>query len=224
VRAEAKVSVEFADSDKEVQRGDLVLALGNPLGLKHTVTHGIVSAKGRLLDRHSLVDMIQTDAAINPGNSGGPLFDQFGRLVGINVAIASDNGGNQGIAFAIPSNVAKKVFDELVEKGEVVRGYLGVGLAELPHEQAAALGLTRAGGALVTKVEDGEAAGRAGMKVGDVIVAFNKEALAAQHPIRQLRQLISECPVGQDVAVDVLRDGQRQTLQVQLGKRPPNVP
>ena len=106
---------EFADSDKDVHVGDWTLAVGSPLGLRQTVTQGVISAKGRLLHMLDLVELLQTDAAINPGNSGGPLFDQLGRVVGINVAIASDNGGNQGIGFAIPSNTAKKIVEQLID-------------------------------------------------------------------------------------------------------------
>src|SRR5207237_3646565 len=106
-----------------------------------TVTQGVISAKGRLLNLLDLVELLQTDAAINPGNSGGPLFDQHGRIVGINVAIASDNGGNQGIGFAIPSNTAKKIFEQLTADGEVPRGYLGIGLDEVHGAKAKALGL-----------------------------------------------------------------------------------
>jgi S1-C subfamily serine protease len=218
------VTTEFADSDRDVHRGDLVLALGSPLGLKQTVTHGIISAKGRLLDKITLVELLQTDAAINPGNSGGPLFDQYGRLAGINVAIASDNGGNQGIGFAIPSNTAKKVFEQLAERGEVVRGYIGVALADLTRPQAEALGLRRSGGLLIAEVVPGQAAARAGMQAGDVIVRYNNEALGALNPMRQLRAWILETEVGRVVPVDVFRNGRRQTLSLRVGKRPPDLP
>jgi S1-C subfamily serine protease len=218
------VTTEFADSDRDVHRGDLVLALGSPLGLKHTVTHGIISAKGRLLDKITLVELLQTDAAINPGNSGGPLFDQYGRLAGINVAIASDNGGNQGIGFAIPSNTAKKVFEQLAEHGEVVRGYIGVALGDLTHAQGEALGLRRSGGVLIAQVVPGQAAARAGMQPGDVIVRYNNETLSALNPMRQLRGWILETEVGRAVPVDVLRDGRRRTLSLRIGKRPPDLP
>jgi S1-C subfamily serine protease len=221
---DTNVTSAFADSDREVDRGDLVLALGSPLGLKQTVTHGIISAKGRLLDRITLVELLQTDAAINPGNSGGPLFDLTGRVVGVNVAIASDNGGNQGIGFAIPSNTVKKVFDELAEKGEVARGYIGVSLGDLTRAQAKALGLTKTGGVVVAQVLRDEAAAKAGLKPGDVIVRYNKEALATANPMRHLRQRIVETEVGREVPIEVLRDGQRQTLTVRIGKRPADLP
>src|SRR5439155_6835376 len=218
------VTTEFADSDRDVHRGDLVLALGSPLGLKQTVTHGIISAKGRLLDKITLVELLQTDAAINPGNSGGPLFDQYGRLAGINVAIASDNGGNQGIGFAIPSNTAKKVFEQLAEHGEVVRGYIGVALGDLTRTQGEALGLRRSGGVLIAEVVPGQAAARAGMQAGDVIVRYNNETLGVLSPMRQLRAWILETDVGRVVPVDVFRNGRRQTLSLRIGKRPPDLP
>jgi S1-C subfamily serine protease len=214
------VTTEFADSDKDVHRGDLVLALGSPLGLKQTVTHGIVSAKGRLLDRITLVELLQTDAAINPGNSGGPLFDQYGRVAGINVAIASENGGNQGINFAIPSNTARKVFDQLVTHGEVLRGYIGVALADLTRAQAEELGLKRSGGVLVTQVVPGHGAARGGVRAGDVIVRYNGEPLSDVVPMRHLRQSILDTDVGREVTLEVIRDGRRQTLRVRVGKRP----
>src|SRR5262249_54803592 len=150
------LTAEFADSDKDTQVGDWALAVGSPLGLRQTVTQGIISAKGRLIGMLDLVELLQTDAAINPGNSGGPLFDQFGRIAGINVAIASDNGGNQGIGFAIPSNTAREIFTHLVDKGEVVRGYLGVALRDLSRPEARELGVTETGGVLVAQVEPGK--------------------------------------------------------------------
>src|SRR5439155_20385879 len=135
-REDLNASAEFADSDKDVHVGDWALAIGSPLGLRQTVTQGVISAKGRVLGMLDLVELLQTDAAINPGNSGGPLFDQYGRVVGINVAIASDNGGNQGIGFAIPSNTARRIAAQLLEEGEVQRGYLGIALDEVPPAQA----------------------------------------------------------------------------------------
>ncbi len=223
VAEDVNVTSEFANSD-DVQRGDLVLALGSPLGLKQTVTHGIISAKGRLLERITLVELLQTDAPINPGNSGGPLFDQYGRVAGINVAIASDNGVNQGIGFAIPSNTARKVFEQLLRHGEVPRGYLGVALTELTRAQADALELKRSGGVRVTEVVPGEAAARAGLRPGDVIVRYNREALSPVSPMRQLRGWIVDTEVGAEVPVQILRDGQRQTLTLRIGKRPADLP
>jgi len=224
VREEANVTCEFADSDKDVHVGDWALAVGSPLGLRQTVTQGVISAKGRLLGMLDLVELLQTDAAINPGNSGGPLFDQYGRVVGINVAIASDNGANQGIGFAIPSNVAKKIFQRLVDQGEVPRGYLGIALDELPSTQSKKLGLGDQGAALVVQVQPQMAAEKAGMQVGDVILSFNNEALSRFQPIRHLRQMIVDADPDTQVGIGILRGRQPQTLQVTIGKRPMNLP
>ncbi|HYV39044.1 MAG TPA: trypsin-like peptidase domain-containing protein [Gemmataceae bacterium] len=220
LREDDEFKVEFGNSDT-VERGDLVLALGNPLGLKHTVTHGIISAKGRLLDRYDAVEVLQTDAPINKGNSGGPLFDQRGRMIGVNFAIASDTGFSQGIGFAIPSNTAKDVYDQLKTHGEVIRGYLGTELAELPHEQAQKW--TTMGAVRVGKVTSGEPASKAGDKTGDVILSYNGEQLSPVYALRHLRQLIMETKVGQKAQLEVIRGGQRQTIDVTVGKRPPDV-
>jgi S1-C subfamily serine protease len=214
------VSAEFADSDKDVQVGDWALAIGSPLGLRQTVTQGVISAKGRLLGMLDLVELLQTDAAINPGNSGGPLFDQYGRVVGINVAIASDTGSNQGIGFAIPSNTAKQIFDQLVSQGEVIRGYLGVALDEVAAKKAKELGLTESGGVEVVKVLPGEAADKAGLLAGDVIVRYRSEVLDHLQPMRQLRQMILSTAPETQVVMEIIRDGEHHTVNVQVGKRP----
>jgi S1-C subfamily serine protease len=222
---EADVPAVFADSDKDIQVGDFALAIGSPLGLRHTVTQGVISAKGRMLHAHKLdlVELIQTDAAINPGNSGGPLFDQYGRVVGINVAIASDNGGSQGIGFAIPSNTAKKIADQLLMKGEVPRGYLGIAMEELPGAVAKSYKIDD-GAILVKDVVPNEAAQVAGMQAGDVIVRFNKEILSRQQPLRHFRQLVVDAEPGAEIALEILRDKQRQDVTVKVGKRPANLP
>ncbi len=224
LKDDLNVVTEFADSDKDVHVGDWALAIGSPLGLKQTVTQGVVSAKGRLLNLLDLVELLQTDAAINPGNSGGPLFDQMGRVMGINVAIASDNGGNQGIGFAIPSNVAKKIFEQLVQQGEVARGYLGIGLEEVVGARAKEMGIADQGGVLVAQVLANQAAAKAGLKVGDIIVRFNKEVLERHYPVRHLRQLIVDTDPGATIALEILRDGETHTIQVQVGKRPAILP
>jgi serine protease DegS len=220
VRADLNVSAEFADSDKDVQVGDWALAIGSPLGLRQTVTQGVISAKGRLLGMLDLVELLQTDAAINPGNSGGPLFDQYGRVAGINVAIASDTGGNQGIGFAIPSNTAKKIFEQLVSQGEVVRGYLGVALDEVAGKKARELGLADSGGVEVMQVLPGQSADKAGMIVGDVIVRYRNEVLDRIQPMRQLRQMILNTVPETQVVMEIIRDGRHHTVNVQIGKRP----
>jgi S1-C subfamily serine protease len=223
IKEEAGKVAAFADSDKDVQVGDWVLAMGSPLGLRQTVTQGIISAKGRLLHMLDLVELFQTDAAINPGNSGGPLFDQLGRVVGINVAIASDNGGNQGIGFAIPSNTAKKIADQLLTRGEVPRGYLGIAMEEVNVAQAKALNLD-SGGVLVKDVVQDQAADKAGVQVGDVIVGVNKDALSRLQPVRHFRQLVVDVEPGAEVTLDVLRGEQRLPIRVTIGKRPANLP
>ena len=219
-RDDDKMRIEFANSD-EVERGDLVLALGNPLGLKHSVTHGIISAKGRLLSSFDASEVLQTDTPINKGNSGGPLFDHLGRLVGINFAIVSDTGLSQGIGFAIPSNTARDIFRQLRDHGEVERGYLGAGLLDLEPAEAKQLDLQRAGAVFVRTVESGAPAARAGLRAGDIIVKYNGESLAPSNPKRQLWQLIMETKVGTQVPLVVVRDGNWSTLSVTVGKRPP---
>jgi len=220
IRDDLNVSAEFADSDKDVQVGDWALAIGSPLGLRQTVTQGVISAKGRLLGMLDLVELLQTDAAINPGNSGGPLFDQYGRIVGINVAIASDTGGNQGIGFAIPSNTARKIFEQLVSQGEVVRGYLGVGLEEISARKAKELGLADSGGVEVMQVLPGQSADKAGMQAGDVIVRYRNDLLDRIQPMRQLRQMILDTAPETQVVMEIIRDGKHHTVNVQVGKRP----
>ncbi len=224
LKDDINVSTPFADSDKDVQVGDWALAIGSPLGLRQTVTQGVVSAKGRLLGLLDMVELIQTDAAINPGNSGGPLFDQHGRIMGINVAIASDTGGNQGIGFAIPSNTAKRIFEQLLAKGEVSRGYLGIGLDEVTGAQAKVLGLKDQGGVAITLIQPKQAADNAGLIVGDVITAVNNESLPPDQPARQLRQFIVDTEPDGALSLEVLRDGQKWQFQVKVGKRPVSLP
>ena len=219
--ADMNVAADFADSD-QVQVGDWALAIGSPLGLRQTVTHGVISAKGRLLGMLDMVELLQTDAAINPGNSGGPLFDQLGRVVGINVAIASETGGNQGIGFAIPSNTARRIFEQLVGQGEVIRGYLGAGLEELDGAESKTLGLVDQGGVRITQVLPQQAAANAGLRKGDVIVRFKNEPLDPQHALRQLRQWILQVDPETEVPVEILRDGKHLTINVRMGKRPAN--
>jgi serine protease Do len=220
LREDDTVKIEFANSD-EAERGDLVLAVGNPLGLKHTVTHGVISAKGRLLSNFDASEVLQTDTPINKGNSGGPLFDHLGRLVGVNFAIVSDSGYHQGIGFAIPSNTAKEVFRQLKEKGEVERGYLGAALLDVEGTQAKALGLERAGAVKVERVENGKAAWNAGLRAGDIIIKYNGEALSGSNPRRHLWQLIMDTKVGAQVPLLVARGGDWKAVEVTVGKRPP---
>jgi S1-C subfamily serine protease len=219
IEEESRATVEFADSDKDVQVGDFTLALGSPLGLKQTVTQGVISAKGRLLGMLDLVELLQTDAAINPGNSGGPLFDHRGKVAGINVAIASETGGNQGIGFAIPSNTVKRIVEQLVNQGEVPRGYLGIALDEVSGAKAKKLGVSD-GAIVVMKVMPDEAAANAGIQEGDVVVGINGEPLSRHQPVRHFRQLIVDTPPDGQAVLEVLRDGERQEITVKVAKRP----
>lgn len=223
VKEDAQNAAIFADSDKDVEVGDWALAIGSPLGLRQTVTHGVISAKGRLLGMLDLVELLQTDAAINPGNSGGPLFDQKGRVIGINVAIVSDNGGNQGLGFAIPSNTAKRITEQLLTKGVVSRGYLGIAMEELPAAQAKALKIDD-GGVLIKEVVKNEAGAKAGLMIGDIILKVNKESLSRLQPIRHFRQLVVDLDPGSEVTLEVLRDEERRPIVVTLGKRPAHLP
>ena len=225
-RPDYDVTTEFADSDRDVERGDLVLAVGSPLGLKQTVTHGIISARGRLLEKITRAELLQTDAAINPGSSGGALFNQHGKLVGINVAIASDSGMHQGIAFAIPSNTARAVFDRLATQGAVEHGFIGVSLSELSRAQAKALGLTKRnlGGVRIETVMPDQPAQRAGLKPGDVIIGFENELLDPEAPRQQLMKWILEQPPQQQVTLEILRGEQSRQITLQIGKRPPDLP
>jgi len=214
-------SLEFADSDA-LEVGEWVLAIGNPFGLSHTITAGIVSAKGRSGFRLAAYEnYIQTDAAINPGNSGGPLINVDGKVVGINTAIVTGHlayRGNVGIGFAIPINMAKSIYDQLVESGTVVRGFLGVGIQDLTHEFAAAFDLKEGTkGVLVPEVTEDSAADKAGLKHNDVIVEFNGQPVETA---KVLQNRVAMLRPGTKVKVVVLRDGKRETLTVELGKRP----
>lgn len=193
--------------------GDWVLAIGNPFGLGHTVTAGIVSAKGRELGAGPYDDFIQTDAAINPGNSGGPLLDMGGNVIGINSVILSRSGGNQGVGFAIPVNLAKIIVAQLKESGKVTRAWLGVMIQHISPEIQDSLELKTRKGALVAEVFKGSPAEKAGLLRGDVIVRFHGEEVSSQ---RELPTMVAFLPVGQKVEVVVRRDGMEKTLQVTL--------
>jgi serine protease Do len=208
--------VEFGDSkgpDAEV--GDWVLAMGNPLGQGFSISAGIVSARGRELSG-TYDDFIQTDAAINRGNSGGPLFNMNGEVIGVNTAILSPTGGSIGIGFAMSSDVVSGVVDQLQEFGETRRGWLGVRIQDVTPDMVGAIaGLDDAAGALVTDVPEGPALD-AGMESGDVILSFEGEPVA---DTRDLVRRVGAAPVGDTVAMEVLRDGERVTLDVTLGRR-----
>ncbi len=215
--------LELADSDK-LEVGEWVLAIGNPFGLTHTVTAGIVSAKSRSGFRLAeYEDYIQTDAAINPGNSGGPLLNLDGKVVGINTAIISPGGrsywaGNVGIGFAIPINMAKSIYKQLVETGKVARGFLGVGIQDLTAENAPFFGLKQdTKGVLVPEVTKGSAAEKAGLKPGDVIIELNGKPIEAA---KELQGRVGSLKPDTDVELVVLRDGKRETVSAKLSERP----
>jgi serine protease Do len=203
--------LELADSDK-IEVGEWVVAIGNPFGLSHTVTAGIVSAKGRSAGINKYEDFIQTDAAINPGNSGGPLIDLDGKVIGINAAIIGP-GGNIGIGFAIPANLAKKVYKDLISEGKVVRGYLGVSIQDLTEDMAGSLGIKESKGAIVPEVKKDTPAEKAGIKQNDVIVEFNGEPVAGS---KELQRMVTAEKPGMKVKIIVLRDGERKTLNATL--------
>ena len=207
---------EMGDSD-ELGVGDWVLAIGNPFGLEETVTAGIVSAKERVIGAGPFDDFIQTDASINPGNSGGPLVDVNGHVVGVNSAIYSRSGGSIGIGFAIPINLAKQVADQLRANRRVVRGWLGVAMQDVTPQIARHLGLKENRGALIADIYRGGPAHRAGIRRGDLIVGFNGREVQNS---RELSRWVAETPVRSTVSVEIVREGQRRTVQVVIDEPP----
>src|SRR5262245_1872859 len=203
----------LGDSD-QLRVGDWVVAIGNPFGLDNTVTAGIVSAKGRAVGR-PYDDFIQTDAPINPGNSGGPLFDEQGNVVGINSAIYTQGGGNIGIGFAIPINMAKTLVPELETHGHVTRGWLGVTIQKLTPEVGESLGVDPTHGALVSAVTPKSPAAKAGIEPGDVVLRYDGKAIDEHHG---LPSLVAATPVGSTVALEIIRDGKPRTLDVTVAK------
>ena len=206
-------AVKFGDSNK-LRVGDWVMAIGNPFGFGGTVTAGIVSARGRNLSG-SYDDYIQTDASINRGNSGGPLFDMNGNVVGINTAIFSQSGGSVGIGFAVSSNLAKQVTDQLKQYGRTKRGWLGVLIQEISKEIADSLGMKSVKGALVSSATEGGPAQKAGVKTGDVILKFNGIDIDT---MKELPKVVAGTPVGKSVPLVILRNGKTITLNVVLGE------
>ena len=214
-------SVPFArlGTSSQLDVGDWVMAIGNPFGLEHTVTAGIVSAKGRVIGAGPYDNFIQTDASINPGNSGGPLINAVGEVVGVNSAIFSQSGGNVGIGFAIPIDLAKKVVDHLRKNGKVVRGWLGIRAQDLSPQIAATSGLSHFAGQIqtVTEVTENSPASEAGIKVGDVIVEFNGKALT-KNP--DLRTMIADTGPGQKITLKIVREKLERMVSIRIGELP----
>jgi S1-C subfamily serine protease len=205
--------VPLGDSS-QLQVGDFVLAVGNPFGLGQTVTSGIVSALGRSgLGIEGYEDFIQTDASINPGNSGGALVDLQGRLIGINTAILAPGGGNIGIGFAVPINMARQVMDQLIRYGEVKRGRIGVAIQDLTPDIAQALGTSHAQGAVIARVERGSPAEAAGLRRNDLVLAVNG---APVHSAAELRNRVGLTRIGDEVELTVWRSGGERTLTVRI--------
>jgi serine protease Do/serine protease DegQ len=210
------IAISLGDSS-HLEVGDFVVAIGNPFGLQHTVTAGIVSALGRTgINPDGYEDFIQTDASINPGNSGGALVNLRGELVGINSAILSGSGGNIGIGFAIPVNMVKGVMDQLIKYGEVKRGILGVTIINVSADIAKEYALTESTGALVTGVAPGSAAERAGIKTGDIVTSINGVPMKGAG---ELRNTIGMLRVGDKVDIGILRDGKAQKVTALIAER-----
>ncbi|MCW5729648.1 MAG: DegQ family serine endoprotease [Alphaproteobacteria bacterium] len=219
VEAEGLTALPFGDSDA-LRVGDYVVAIGNPFGLGQTVTSGIVSALGRTgINADGYEDFIQTDASINPGNSGGALVDLRGRLIGINTAIIGPAGGNVGIGFAVPANMARAVMNQLAEHGEVRRGRLGIGVQDLTPDLAQAMGLARmTEGAVVTQVEPGSPAAEAGLVTGDVVLRFDGRPLRSA---TDLRNRIGLAPVGRSVTLGLVREGRQMEVTLRIARPEP---
>jgi Do/DeqQ family serine protease len=213
IRPDRLTAVPLGDSDR-LEVGDFVLAIGNPFGLGQTVTSGIVSALGRSgLGIEGFEDFIQTDASINPGNSGGALVNLDGELIGINTAILAPGGGNIGIGFAVPINMAKRVMEQIVQHGEVRRGRIGIAMQDLTPELAEALGTRRAEGAVVGMVEPGSPAARAGLMRGDIVAAVNGVAIrGATH----LRNTLGLLRAGEDAELTIERRGETASVRVRV--------
>ncbi|WP_459251711.1 DegQ family serine endoprotease [Metapseudomonas phytobenefica] len=208
--------VKIGKSD-ELKVGSWVLAIGSPFGFDHSVTAGIVSAKGRSLPNENYVPFIQTDVAINPGNSGGPLFNLDGEVVGINSQIFTRSGGFMGLSFAIPIDVAMSVADQLKSEGKVSRGWLGVVIQEVNKDLAESFGLDKPAGALVAQVQEGGPAAKGGLQVGDVILSMNGQPIVVS---ADLPHLVGNLKPGSKIKLEVVRGGSRKTLDMAIGALP----
>ena len=209
-------SASIGDSDK-VKVGDWVLAIGSPFGLQQTVTAGIISAKGRSIDGGAFGDFLQTDAAINPGNSGGPLVNMSGEVIGINSAILSRTGQSAGVGFSIPSNMAKAIYTELVAKGKVTRGWLGVSIQPLTADLAKGFGLKESKGVLISDVVQDSPAEKAGIAAGDIIIEFDKKKVDT--PV-DLQKAVAATTPGRSVPIKVWRDKGEKSLEIKIGETP----
>ncbi len=207
----------FGDSEA-TKVGQWVLAVGNPFGLDHTVTAGIVSAKGRVMGLATYENLIQTDAAINPGNSGGPLVNLNGEVIGITAAITTQTGGNLGIGFAIPSNMARLVMDSILVRGRVVRGYLGVQMAVLTEELAESFGYDGTRGVIIAEVTEDSPAEEAGLQRNDIVLEISGRRVIDRN---QLLNSVARIPPGKTVDVTVFRNGARRSVSLTVGERPP---
>jgi len=216
IEATSLPTVRLGDSSA-LKVGEWVLAIGSPFGFDHTVTAGIVSATGRNLPSESYVPFIQTDVAINPGNSGGPLFNLQGEVIGINSQIFTRSGGFMGLSFAIPIDVAMDVANQLRTEGKVSRGWLGVAIQEVNRDLAESFGLERPAGALVAQVMDGGPAAKGGLRVGDVILSVDGHAIDMS---ADLPHLIGAIKPNTKAKLEIVRDGERETLTVQIGALP----
>lgn len=219
VDADDLPTLKFGDSD-DLKVGEWVLAIGSPFGFDHSVTAGIVSAKGRSLPSDNYVPFIQTDVAINPGNSGGPLFNLDGEVVGINSQIYSRTGGFMGLSFAIPIEMAVDVANQLKETGRVSRGWLGVLIQEVTRELAESFGMDNPHGALVAKVLDNSPAEQAGLQVGDVIIEFNGKKVKRSS---SLPPLVGRSAVGKDAKVTIIRNRSRENIKVRIAELPSSI-
>lgn len=217
IQAKSLPAIRWSDSDS-LQVGQFVLAIGNPYGLSHTVTMGIISAIGRAnVGIADYEDFIQTDAAINPGNSGGPLVNANGELIGINTAIFSRSGGYQGIGFAVPSNMARSVFEQLVTSGKVVRGWIGVTIQDLNSELAESFGLKEVNGALVSDILKGSPADRAGLRRGDVIHTFDSKPV---QNVSLFRNMVAQSRIGTEVEIGIVRNRTPKQVKVLIAELP----
>ncbi|MEH6624873.1 MAG: trypsin-like peptidase domain-containing protein [Motiliproteus sp.] len=214
-------TVTLASSD-DISVGDVVLAIGNPFGVGQTVTMGIISATGRnQLGINTYENFLQTDASINPGNSGGALIDAYGNLVGINTAIFSKSGGSQGIGFAIPSNLARMVLQEIIENGRVIRGWLGIEIQEMTPRLAESFGMKNSAGLIIAGIFRGSPAHQAGMLPGDILVSIdNKKIIDSRSAMNQ----IAQTKPGITLSMEVIRNTKKITLEILIGNRPATQP